>query len=122
MEAGQDQGQCQNEGQGQRMKNSDIQILVTLLFITFSFLILTAPAFAGILYFDFTDPLSSAKVFAGFRLYHSLAQKLYFTNYGINFYLYVISGKKFRTDLLQLFKVKREESNTNIFVITGSSN
>ena len=36
-------------------------------------------------------------------LLNSIGEKLYYTNFGINFYLYVISGRKFRRDLVKLF-------------------
>ena len=39
----------------------------------------------------------------GFYLYYNVAQKLHYTNHGINFFLYVISGQKFRNDLVRLF-------------------
>ena len=42
--------------------------------------------------------------FAAYYLFFSVSQKTLYTNYGINFYLYVISGKKFRTDLINLLK------------------
>ena len=39
-----------------------------------------------------------------------------FTNHGINFFLYVISGKKFRTDLVNIFPSfkKRERSKESL--------
>ena len=51
----------------------------------------------------------SAKSFADFTLFYSVAQKTYYTNYAMNFFLYVISGKKFRADFVQL--VKRSAGN-----------
>ena len=36
---------------------------------------------------------------AVFYLVNSIGHKALYTNYGINFFLYVISGKKFRSDL-----------------------
>ena len=46
--------------------------------------------------------------FAGFYIYNSVSQKAIYTNNGINFFLYVISGKKFRTDLVNLFRRRRD--------------
>ena len=54
----------------------------------------------------FVNFFLSPQAFAGYYLFYSVASKLQFTNYGINFFFYVISGKKFRTDLLILFKYK----------------
>ena len=39
-----------------------------------------------------------------FHLIFSVAQKALYTNYGINFFLYVMSGQKFRKDLILLLK------------------
>ena len=36
---------------------------------------------------------------AGFHLFYQIGD----TNHGINFFLYVISGQKFRSDLINLF-------------------
>ncbi len=86
-----------------RGKNSEIQIYFILLSVTFAFLILTFPAYA---YFFYTRvysgtseiPRSSALWF----FVAQLAHKLYYTNNGINFFLYVLSGRKFRKDVLKL--------------------
>ena len=92
-----------NVGQFQ-MKKSDRQIFFILLLVTFGFLILTTPAYSVLLYVNFADYTKTPYSFAQFQFSYSLAQKLYYTNYRINFYLYVISGKKFRTDLNSLFQ------------------
>ena len=34
---------------------------------------------------------------------------MFYTNNDINFFLYVISGKKFRTDLVNLFRFKKND-------------
>ena len=94
----------QGQGQGTRMKNSEKQVFAILLLVTFGFLILSTPMyvfFAMNLFVDFT---SSPQIFAAHHLFTSIAQKLHFTNHGINFFFYVISGQKFRTDLVKLFK------------------
>ena len=47
--------------------------------------------------------------------------KMYYTNNAINFFLYVISGQKFRNDLINLFKCnygkhsKPKETSLSIF-------
>ena len=53
-------------------------------------------------------------MFAGYYLYSNVAQKLHVTNYGINFFLYVISGRKFRVDLLKVFRLQLNPPNMNI--------
>ena len=100
--------QGQTEGQDSKVRNSEMQIYVILLLVTFGFLILMTPSYVLFVYVMFVDYEKTAYSFAGFILFHSVAQKTYYTNYGINFYLYVISGQKFRSDLMQLFKCNRE--------------
>ena len=85
------------------VKNSETQIYVLLLLVTFSFLILMTPGYGLFFFINFYDYFQSAHSFAAFHLFFSVAQKTYHTNFAINFYLYVISGHKFRTDLVNLF-------------------
>ena len=101
------QGQDQGQGQNAKMKSSEKQIYIILLLVTFSFLILTTPSYVLFLYVMFYDYQQSAYSFAGFFLFHNVGQKTYYTNYGINFFLYVISGQKFRTELVNLFKISK---------------
>ena len=96
-----------SEGQSQdkqpKVKNSERQIYVTLLLVTFAFLVLMSPTFACLLYSSIVGIGNSPKTYADFVLFYNVAQKTYYTNFGINFFLYVISGQKFRSDLIQLF-------------------
>ena len=105
-----DQGH--SEGQIVKIKNSEMQIFVILLLVTFGFLILTTPAYAFFFYINIVDFTATPKTYAGYLLFHSAAQKLHYTNFGINFYLYVISGSKFRADLLSLFVRKKMSQNS----------
>ena len=98
---GEGQGQGQSEGQS---KNSEMQVYAMLLLVTFSFLILTTPAYAYYLYVNFFDYTKTVYRYAGFHLLGHASQKALQTNYAVNFFLYVISGQKFRGDLIKLFK------------------
>ena len=98
-------GHGHSKGQG----SSDMQIYVLLLVVTFSFLILTSPTHVFLLFVQFFDYTITAKSFAQYYFLFNITHKAYNTNYGINFYLYVISGHKFRTDLLNLL-CKRTQS------------
>ena len=103
------QGQDVGQGQNSKMKSSEMQIHVILLLVTFGFLILNTPAYLFFLLnlvYDFTK---SPKVFASYHMFVNAAQKMNFANHGINFFLYVISGTKFRTDLKNLFGIKGTE-------------
>ena len=98
------EGQGQNQGHSSKMSNSEKQIILMLLLVTFRFLILMTPSYSMTLSTLFVDVSSSPELYAGFFHFLSIGQKTYFTNFGINFYLYVISGHKFRSDLLRLFE------------------
>ena len=96
------QGQGRNEGQTSKMKNTEKQIFITLLLVTFGFLILNAPIYSFLVYLQLYDFEKSAKAYAGYDLFIEVSSKSYYTNYGINFFFYVMSGQKFRTDLVRL--------------------
>ena len=100
------QGQGQNEGQSQnsKTKNAERQIYFILLLVAFSFFILVTPLYACTLYVEFVDYRKSPKVFAEFYIFYQIMHKMFYTNNAINFFLYVMSGQKFRNDLINLFK------------------
>ena len=111
---GQGHSQGQSQGQGTRMKGSEKQVFAILLLVTFGFLILSTPMY---LYFTlnlFINFTASPKIFAINHLITNIAQKLHYTNHGINFFFYVISGQKFRTDLIKLFKREGAKSNLTV--------
>ena len=79
------------------------KIYTMLLLVTFSYLILTTPAYIMLLYINLVNPLQSPYHYAAYFLFVQVGKKACYTNFGINFFLYVLSGKKFRTDLVDLF-------------------
>ena len=93
----------QSQSETSSRKNSERQIFMMLLLVTFGFLVLVTPAYVLYLYVILVDFLASPKAFAGYYLFHSVAQKMRFTNHGVNFLFYVISGEKFRADLKKIF-------------------
>ena len=106
------QGQGRSEGHAPKSRNPDNQITVTLLVVTFSFLALTTPGYFNLVYLIVVGMGNRPKGFATFYLFYHLGEKSFYTNYAINFFLYVISGKKFRKDLVNLFQCRRQnESN-----------
>ena len=84
-------GEGQNADQATKLKSSDNQMFVLLLLVSFAFLICTIPQYSLLLYTSLLDYRRSPPLLAGFHLHHSIGQKAYYTNYGINFYLYIIS-------------------------------
>ena len=100
----QGQSQGQNKGQISKDKSSETQIFLTLLLVAFSFFILITPLYAFVLFTQFVDFNKSTKTFAEFYIFYQVMHKMYYTNNAINFFLYVISGQKFRNDLIGLLK------------------
>ena len=107
----------QGQNQGPKLKTSDKQIFAILLLVTFAFMILTTPGYLFFLVNLLVDFTTSARLFAGYHLFTNAVQKLHYTNHGINFFLYVISGQKFRNDLKRLFGIEgsqaKEKSNSS---------
>ena len=109
------EGQGHTEGQSSKIKNSERQIYIMLLLVSFGFLIFTIPGYALTFYVNFVDYQTSAKSYAGFYLSYNVAQKLNYTNHGINFFLYVMSGHRFRSNLMNLFRRNKEKENGSSF-------
>ena len=85
-----------------KRKDTDRQLTVMLLFVTFAYIILTAPQYTRQLLLLFFDPYSGSVDYALFAFLSVFFQRLFFINYAINFYLYCLVGSKFRRDLCQL--------------------
>ena len=92
------------EGLGARertMKNAENQLTMMLLLVTTLFLILLCPTYFRFIYVSFSKrdtPLGYVKSMFLFQI----TALLYVSNSGINFFLYCISGQKFRNDLKEL--------------------
>ena len=104
----------QNDVTNFKMKHSEKQICTMLLLVTFAYLILNIPTRALILYLNVSSGGDTPYYYAGFHLFYQIGDKSSVTNHGINFFLYAMSGQKFRTDLRNLFSSKH--SNRNKFV------
>ena len=89
------------------MKNIENQLTTMLLLVTMLFLILMFPINIRFVYTNFVARGTPAKYANFFFLYH-LSHKLYFTNNGVNFFLYCISGQKFRNDLKNILGFGKE--------------
>ena len=103
-----DQGHQRSEGQGQinarrlnKMKNTENQLTIMLLLVTILFVLLMIPSYIRFLFTAFVKRDTPAK-YANFTFFFHLSHKLYNTNNGINFFLYCISGQKFRNDLKEI--------------------
>ena len=103
----------QGRSQGQGTKSTERQIYIILLLVTFGFLILTTPAYAMLIWINFTTA-STPHFFAAYHLFTNIAEKSYYTNNGINFFLYVMSGKKFRADLMKLLNCVKNKNTPHV--------
>ena len=83
------------------MKNAENQLTIMLLLVTTLFLILLIPTYVRFVYLTFLITDTPAK-YALSTFLMQLTYKLFTTNSGINFFLYCISGQKFRNDLKEI--------------------
>ena len=109
------------QGQTNQMKTVERQIYTILRLVTFSFLILSTPSYAMMLYSNSVDHFQSPYHFASYILFVQVGDKAASTNFGINFFLYVLSDKKFRRDLVDL-SVRRSSKNWRPEVTTSEIN
>ena len=85
------------------------------------FLTLMTPSYVLYVFIIFYDFSNSASSLAGYHLFLNLTRILYYTNYGINFIFYVISGQKFRNDFMKLFLCRKRNDPENVSVETKST-
>ena len=93
-----------NQGMDTRqrtMKSAESQLTVMLLLVTLLFSILLIPTYIRFIYLTFVVNDTPGKFASSMLLFH-ISYKLYATNSGINFFLYCISGQKFRNDLKEI--------------------
>ena len=107
------EGENQNAGQNVKNKHHEKQVVTTLLLVTFVFLFLNIPVRTMVFYLNFSSG-NTPTYYASLHLLYQVGQKAFYTNHGINFFLYVISGQKFRTDLRNIFRSKKANKNNRL--------
>ncbi len=117
--------QSDNNPAQQRLKtqkNVENQLTRMLVLVTSLFLILLVPTYVRFIFLTIFVTDTPEKQAAAILLYH-ISAKLYNTSSGLNFFLYCISGQKFRSDLKELLccsgdqkdvKRKSETSGTTV--------
>ena len=90
-----------NEIRERRMKNAGNQLTIMLLLVTTLFFILLIPTYIRFIFITFFEP-DTPDIYGIAMLVYQISHKSYHTNFGINFYLYCISGQKFRNDLKEI--------------------
>ena len=89
------------EARQNTMKSAENQLTIMLLSVTMLFLILLCPTYIRFIYMAFAER-DTPYQYANSLLIYQISFKLYCTNSGINFFLYCISGQKFRNDLKEI--------------------
>ena len=86
-------------------------MVIMLLSVSFAYLVLTTPFYVrGVLNYVWNTAANAASdpaLFNTVNLLNFSSFFLYQMNFSINFFLYVVSGKRFRKDLLDIFCCKR---------------
>ena len=96
----------ENNPQTIRMKQVETQLIRMLVIIATVHVILFLPSYIRFVYSQMVDVRSSPTIYAGYFFFVHFSFKLYATNSGIHFFLYLFSGLKFRNDLKQLLRIK----------------
>ena len=97
-----------SSAEAKHQRSTERQITIMLLLVSFLYLVLIGPGFIHFLHWLVIPPDRDPLTHANFVLSYNICQKLFFTNNSINFFLYCISGRKFRNDLFSLFRGKRK--------------
>ena len=85
----------------------DNQLTIMLLLVTFTFLLLTLPQYARYLVAILWNYTASPQDYANYFLIAHVTNKMFYLNSACNFFLYCLSGTKFRQDLISLFMQKK---------------
>ena len=94
------------------MKSAETQLTTMLLLVTTLFLILLLPTYIRFIYASFMIPDTPSKQ-AMSLFFIEFSYKLFVTNSGINFFLYCVSGQKFRNDLKEILCCIRRSSSSS---------
>ena len=108
-----DTGSVGTERRQKSMKSAENQLTTMLLLVTTLFLILLLPTYIRFIYAAFLISDTLYK-FATSLFLFEISYKLYLTNSGINFFLYCVSGQKFRNDLKEFFCCIRRSSSPSM--------
>ena len=114
------------ETRHRKMKSAENQLSIMLLLVTILYLFLQIPPSIRNIYVKFLKQDTPAK-FARSILTQMLSYALYITSSGVNFFLYCISGNKFRKDLKEMlfcegktFLKFRESKSERVFTLSVS--
>ena len=89
------------EKRQEKIKSAENQLTVMLLLVTILYLVLQIPAYIKTIYLTFVTQDTPSK-YVSSVLSLMITHALSITTSGINFFLYCISGQKFRDDLKEM--------------------
>ncbi len=87
----------------------EVQLTMMLLLVSVMFLLLILPFEMRELHYQFIGKNNTPEKYAIYIFMFHFTRELYLLNFGINFFLYLLSGSKFRKDLLVLCSRKEGE-------------
>ena len=85
------------------MKSAESQVTIMLLLVTTLFFFFIFPTYFRFIYL-LVAKRDTPLQYANSMIIYQISYKLYATNSGINFFLYCISGQKFRNDLREILR------------------
>ena len=85
------------------ISSRDRNAIVTLFLISFTFLLFVTPHYVHIATFSMNHLRLSPSQHADYTLFFQISRQLYSMNNACNFFLFCLSGTKFRKDLVRLF-------------------
>ena len=111
-------------GQQDRNRSIEVQLTVMLILVSFLFVILLLPFEIREIYYSYVSKAETPKQYTVFLFIFDITYELYNLNYGINFFLYFVSGTKFRRDLLVLLGMKSRKRfrTTTVSSVTENTN
>ena len=99
-----------------KTKGTEVQLTIMLILVSSLFVILCChtllPFEIREIYYTVVSKAQTPKQYAIFIFALDVTFELYNVNYGINFYLYFVSGTKFRRDLLHMFGIGTTKNST----------
>ena len=104
----------------EKAKGTEVQLTIMLILVSSLFVILLLPFEIREIYYTIFSKADTPKQYAIFIFVFDITFELYNVNNGINFYLYFISGTKFRRDLLNLLGITSRQSRRKTDYSTGS--
>ena len=87
-----------------KQQKSQLSLSIMLLMVSFTFLLFTSPLYIFYLIYAFRSYLDSPETYAIFNLAMVNVYNIFQLNHCVNFYLYCLSGTKFRRDLKETMK------------------